>query len=241
MRWLKLIIPPSLRLRLRILQKYWQGIYNGQRFDFVKRGRMQVNYPSQLSLRQIIRPNNYSTNKVHNLQLAISCIENRLILPGQVFSFWHLVPRPTSKNGFREGRNLVGAELATDIGGGLCQQSGILYHLSLMAGLEIVERHPHSKDIYNENNRYTPLGSDATVVYGHKDFRFRNNLGFAFYFSFELSEDSLTAHLCAEEKVKGYKLRFESLDKGSVYRSMVHRLKEDGQWEKISEHEYERL
>jgi len=63
--------------------------------------------------------------------------------------------------------------LALDYGGGLCQLSGIIYHAVLEAGLEILERHPHSLDIYTATTRYTPLGSDAAVVYGHKDLRFK--------------------------------------------------------------------
>ena len=50
----------------------------------------------------------------------------------------------------------------------------MLYHLALVGGLEIVERHPHSIDIYREEDRYAPLGADATVVWGFKDLRLRN-------------------------------------------------------------------
>jgi vancomycin resistance protein VanW len=57
--------------------------------------------------------------------------------------------------------------------------SGLLYHLALVGGLEIVERHAHSVDIYREHERYTPLGADATVVWGFKDLRLRNPYPFA--------------------------------------------------------------
>ena len=65
--------------------------------------------------------------------------------------------------------------LGADVGGGLCQLSGLAYELGLRAGLAVVERHPHTQDLYTEATRFTPLGLDATVVYGHKDLRLRND------------------------------------------------------------------
>ena len=52
--------------------------------------------------------------------------------------------------------------------------SGLIYYVSLMAGLEVLERHPHSRDIYDDQTRYAPLGADATVAYGFKDLRVLN-------------------------------------------------------------------
>ena len=40
----------------------------------------------------------------------------------------------------------------------------------LYANLEIVERHNHSYAV-----SYVPAGRDATVAYGGKDFKFKNN------------------------------------------------------------------
>jgi vancomycin resistance protein VanW len=50
--------------------------------------------------------------------------------------------RPTSARGFLPGRSLLAGELRPDYGGGLCQLSGLIYNVSLMAGLEVLERHP---------------------------------------------------------------------------------------------------
>ena len=55
----------------------------------------------------------------------------------------------------------------------------------------------HSVDIYTEQTRFAPLGSDATVAYGYKDLRFRNVLPFPISLRFELGEDTLSGSVCA--------------------------------------------
>jgi vancomycin resistance protein VanW len=125
---------------------------------------------------QPIPPTDHVPEKLHNLELARRRIGDLLIPPGGVFSFWHLVGPPGPKHGFRAGRSLLGGQLRVDYGGGLCQLSGAIYHLSLLAGLRVLERHPHSVDIYDDSTRHTPLGADATVAYGFKDLRVENTL-----------------------------------------------------------------
>jgi len=97
-------------------------------------------------------------------------VNNLLVPPEAIFSFWHVVDRPTGARGFVPGRSLLGGELRPDYGGGLCQLSGIIYYSSLIAGLDILERHPHSRDIYDDQTRYTPLGATRQSHMGSKTF-----------------------------------------------------------------------
>ena len=100
------------------------------------------------------------------------------------------------------------SKLDFDYGGGLCQLSGLLYHLALTAGLGIVERHPHSVDLYTDETRYTPLGADATTVYGHKDLRLKNILSTPFCFRIKIKGNKLIGSICAPEPVQEHELRF---------------------------------
>lgn len=112
-------------------------------------------------------------NKIHNIQLAIDRMRDRVLAPGEAFSFWDVVPAPTRENGFRDGAMFINFRVTTSVGGGLCQLSGLIYNLALLSGCAIEERHPHSIDAYGEA-RYIPLGRDATVAHGRKNLRFRN-------------------------------------------------------------------
>ncbi|MBL7798789.1 MAG: VanW family protein [Saprospiraceae bacterium] len=129
------------------------------------------------------------------MQKAGKKINQVLIMPGEIFSFWEAVGCPGPWQGYRKGRNLVAEKIQGAYGGGLCQVSGILYYLALGTGLEILERHNHSVDIYSENERFAPLGSDATVVYGYKDLRFRNTTGQPLYFDLDSTASQVNACL----------------------------------------------
>ena len=92
--------------------------------------------------------------------------------------------------------------MSLDYGGGLCQLSSIIYHLSIIAGMSIVERHNHSVDIYNDEDRFTPLGADATVAYGYKDLRVKNEYSFPVRFNFEIINDNLIGSVCSTQYIE---------------------------------------
>ena len=163
---------------------------------------------AQLSLEQRILPTEYAEAKVYNIRCAAAHVQNLTMLPGGIFSFWRVVGRPTKTNGYQRGRSLLGGELQLDYGGGLCQLSGLLYQLSLRAGLTILERHPHSLDIYREAERYAPLGADATVAYGFKDFRIQNNTTAAICFRISVLPEKITVQLCTSAAIKPNLLEF---------------------------------
>jgi vancomycin resistance protein VanW len=153
--------------------------------------------PQRHAWTQVIHETPTAEAKRHNLRLAADTLQRTRIAPGEVFSFARVVGPPITSRGYRAGRTLVGGEVAASIGGGLCQLSGLLYVAALECGLEIVERHPHSLDIYTDATRFAPLGADATVVYGHRDLRFRNTLDLPLGFVCEVDAGQVTLVLCA--------------------------------------------
>ncbi len=142
-------------------------------------GRGGGGWPVRVELCQRVMPSAVIEAKLKNLRLGASCLDGSVMEPGARWSFWHRVGRPSSARGFAAGRNIVDGRLVKQLGGGLCQLSSLLYHLALLGGLEVEERHAHSLDIYREEDRFTPLGADATVVWGVKDLRLRNPHPFA--------------------------------------------------------------
>lgn len=165
-------------------------------------------FPVRLSHQQPILPTDYVEAKTHNLTIAARRLENLPVPPEGILSFWHVVGRPGRSRGFLPGRSLLGGQLRPDYGGGLCQLSGLLYYVSLVAGLGILERHPHSRDIYDDQTRYAPLGADATVAYGFKDLRILNPTPAPICFRFLVSQDAVRCDLCSPDPIESTTIEF---------------------------------
>ncbi len=183
---------------------------------FAKIRKEVIPFNHIFSLEQPIFQSNLFENKIHNLKIAGMEIQQYSLAPGEIFSFWNMVGKPTLRKGYKKGRNLVDGKLCEEEGGGLCQLSGIIYHAALINGLEILERYPHSVDIYTEENRFTPLGADATIVYGYKDLRIRNNTKGMLQFEFIVKNNKLTCLLHSTEKVESKEIIFERVNKTNV-------------------------
>ncbi|MBR9922575.1 MAG: VanW family protein [Bacteroidetes bacterium] len=211
MRWQD-SIPYAWRLRYQLLKRKRADLQAG--IPFAEK-RQKTEYPFRIELQQAVKRSYLYENKLHNIRLASESIRQTLIRPGELFSFWRSVGKPGAREGFKAGRNLVNGRLQAGIGGGLCQLSGLIYHLALLGGLEVVERHSHSVDIYQESERFTPLGADATVAYGYKDLRFRNNLPFNIYFEVKVAAEQITGRLCAEKEISPEPVRFIRKPKGA--------------------------
>lgn len=180
--------------------------------------------PQRHAWPQVIHETPTAEAKRHNLRLAADALQRTRIAPGEVFSFARAVGPPTVSRGFRAGRTLVGGEVAASIGGGLCQLSGLLYVAALECGLEIVERHPHSLDIYTDATRFAPLGADATVVYGHRDLRFRNTLEVPIGFGCEIAHDAVALHVCCERELPRQAVTFEQTGSSATHAHVATRI-----------------
>lgn len=146
-----------------------------------------------LEVVQEIKPSAHLEGKLVNIRLSAARLDGVVVAPGETLSFWALVGRPTEAAGFRIGRSIRDDIVGGEIGGGLCQVSGIAYEAGLRAGLTPVERHPHSRDLYTEAERFTPLGLDATVVWPWKDLRLVNGLAVPVRFRFVVRDLRITA------------------------------------------------
>lgn len=108
--------------------------------------------------------------KIHNLRLALKSFDGLVIPANAVFSFWRQLGRASLRRGFVTGRELREGCIVPAIGGGLCQLSNGFYDTALRAGLEIVERHRHSRVLAGS---LAEIDRDATVFWNYKDLRLR--------------------------------------------------------------------
>lgn len=109
-------------------------------------------------------------NRSKNIRLAASKLHFVLVPPGEIFSFNEVVGPRTKELGYDEADIIQKNRFVPGVGGGVCQVSSTLYNAVLLANLEVVERYNHSMVI-----SYVQPGLDATVVYGSRDLKFKNN------------------------------------------------------------------
>ena len=130
-------------------------------------------------------------NKVTNLQCTINKIHGLLIYPGETFSFWKLVGRPTKAKGYLTGLVLNNGNISEGIGGGLCQLGNLLYWMALHTPLVVKERWQHSYDVFPDVNRTLPFGSGATLAYNYIDLQLANTTHQTFQINLWLSKTHL--------------------------------------------------
>ena len=116
--------------------------------------------------------NENDRNRGENIKLAISKIDGKILLPGDIFSFNDVVGSRSEAGGYLTAHTYVAGKVVDGIGGGICQVSSTLYGTVLKSDLEVVERRNHMFTV-----GYVPYGQDATVSYGTTDFRFKNSTG----------------------------------------------------------------
>lgn len=114
-------------------------------------------------------------NKVTNLRLASARVNGIVLHPGQTFSYWYLIGRPTARKGYLPGMLLRNGRAVAGVGGGLCQLSNLIFWMTLHTPLTVTERHRHGYDVFPDANRTQPFGSGATCFYPYLDLMIRND------------------------------------------------------------------
>lgn len=109
----------------------------------------------------------------HNALLSLKGLDGRTVGPGETFSFNDSVGTWTRDRGYRKAPVSYNGQLVSSWGGGVCQTSTTLYNAALLAGMAIVERHPH---VFLPS--YIQPGRDAAVAFRDVDLRFRNPFAF---------------------------------------------------------------
>ncbi len=133
-------------------------------------------------------PNNKA--RTTNLKIAAAALHGLPLSGSHIFSFNDSVGERTAEKGYQMAIIYLNGNKVEDYGGGICQVSSTLYNAALAAGLEIVERHPHSLPV-----DYVPENLDATVSWGSKDLKIFNDTEEPMHIRVHFTEDSLTISL----------------------------------------------
>lgn len=135
----------------------------------------------------------YSTNfnageeqRTGNIALGASFINDRVLMPGEEFSFLKVAGPLSKSKGYKNAKIIQDGRFVDGVAGGACQVSTTLFNAVLQSGLKVTSRRNHSLPI-----SYVPRGRDAAVASG-LDFRFRNNLPNPIYLQAYVEKNRLT-------------------------------------------------
>lgn len=152
----------------------------------------------------------YQYNKIINLKIAVKQLDGIVLHPGEVFSYWRLIGKPTKRKGYVDGMVLKNGTFHAGTGGGLCQLSNLIFWMALHTPLTIIERHRHGYDVFPDSNRTQPFGSGATCFYPHGDLMIRNDTDTDFQLRVHVGEKYLEGEWrCTEPRG----LRYEVVEK----------------------------
>lgn len=113
-------------------------------------------------------------NKVTNIELACKKVNGLIIHPGETFSYWSTIGRPTKHKGYKDGLVIGHGKMISGVGGGLCQMGNMIHYMVLNSPLEVTELHHHSDALFPDERRRVPFGTGTSVSYNRVDYRFKN-------------------------------------------------------------------
>ncbi len=151
--------PGTVSIPLAVTESYAEPRYDDLKHINAVLGSFSTNY------------NTGDSNRSHNIALAAQALDQAVIEAGATLSYNQRVGERTTARGYKIAHVYEEGEVRDGIGGGICQVSSTLFNAALVAGLEIVTRHPHMMPV-----SYLEPGRDATVDWGSGiDLVFRNN------------------------------------------------------------------
>lgn len=146
-----------------------------------------------------------NVDRTTNLRLACQKINDKVILPGETFSYNKTLGERTTASGYKYAKVYENGEVVDGIGGGICQISSTLYNSVLMSNMEVTERRNHQFV-----TSYTPAGRDATVVYGQTDFKFKNTRTYAVKIKASCSNGIATVSIYGIKEENEYTVSFST-------------------------------
>ncbi len=106
-----------------------------------------------------------------NIRLAAAALDGTVLAPGEELSFNRIVGARTPERGYQSAPVILHETRQLQAGGGVCQVASTVFAAGLLTGLSCAERWRHSSPV-----DYIALGEDATIAWGSKDLRLRNDL-----------------------------------------------------------------
>lgn len=152
-------------------------------------------------------------NRTTNLNIACKTINGTIVKPGQTFSFNDKLGVRSADKGYKPATIFTGSTgTAQELGGGICQVASTMFNTALLGNNTIVQRYQHSQKV-----NYCPVGRDAGIYYGSKDFKFKNNTNYNIKIKSWISGGTLTVQFLTTEQVKPPAVSLSVTRSGNTY------------------------
>lgn len=218
----------------RSLQRDWQDFRTHRPTDFARtlvRGRTGCRYLLAQYQSPVPRRTQLLT-RLQNLKVLEPRLDETVIDPGQILSFYRLVrswrPRPGSAPtlGFQLGPHLMPGGVSQSREAGFGQAASVLYCLAILCNLEILEHTPSTVIRKSFNLEYVPLGLEACVSWPSYDLRIRNPHNARLALQFQVAEENVIATLYGSVPLgqkASLRVEHDTRPDGSV-KARIHRL-----------------
>ena len=131
-----------------------------------------------------------SYNRNTNIDIVCKKLDGLVLQPGEKWSFNDYIGERTKEAGFLQAPGIYDGALRMEYGGGICQANAMIFHSVVKADLQVDVRCEHSWP-----SDYVPIGTDATVSWGTKDFKFTNNSEYPIAFHAFYGNQKVTVEL----------------------------------------------
>ncbi len=131
-----------------------------------------------------------SYNRNTNIDIVCKKLDGLVLQPGEKWSFNDYIGERTKEAGFLQAPGIYDGALRMEYGGGICQANAMIFHSVVKADLQVDVRCEHSWP-----SDYVPIGTDATVSWGTKDFKFTNNTDYPIAFHAYYGSQKVTVEI----------------------------------------------
>lgn len=146
-----------------------------------------------------------NANRTTNLILVAKKINNKVVMPGETFSFNKVVGKRTESAGYKNAAIFQDGKVTDGLAGGICQISTTLYNAALKADMTIVSRRNH---MFIPS--YIGGGRDATVVWGSTDFKFKNERNYPIKMEVNVSNGIASVAIYGYRRETEYDIEIET-------------------------------
>ena len=154
-----------------------------------------------------------------NAALAAKALESVVLLPGEVLSLNQALGKRTAGKGYGAAPVFINQRADVALGGGICPVASAVFQAAALADLEIVERHPHSRRV-----RYAKPGLDATLNWGTKDLKVRNNGSVPIVFRVAVKNRKVSCQVLGAPLPRIVRLARETSQSGRTLRVTTYRV-----------------